>query len=97
TGWGHKTIGAYSAILTGELGRSELTSITAYNDNKNHNMQDFTPALGFLTELIFGVPGTPLEEWTRTRKFTQELRLATPLSDRFDWLLGAFYTHESSD
>ena len=30
-------------------------------------------------------------------KFTQELRLATPLGSHVDWLIGAYYTHELND
>ncbi len=33
---------------------------------------------------------------TATKKFTQELRLASPDSDSFEWLVGAYYTHEKS-
>ena len=31
-----------------------------------------------------------------TKKFTQEVRLATPIRSRVDWLMGLFYTHEAS-
>ena len=33
---------------------------------------------------------------TGTDKFTQEFRLVSPESDRFEWLLGAYYTDEDS-
>ena len=31
---------------------------------------------------------------TNLKKFTQEIRLASPSSDRFEWLVGAYYTRE---
>ena len=33
---------------------------------------------------------------TGTDKFTQEFRLVSPDSDRFEWLVGAYYTDEDS-
>jgi iron complex outermembrane recepter protein len=50
-----------------------------------------------VSEIAFAVPGLvsrlgPVE----TQKLTQELRLATPLSDRVDLLFGAFYTDEDT-
>lgn len=52
---------------------------------------------GPYTQAQFGVTGTPLVEDDRTTKFTQELRLSAPIGQNFDWLLGAFYSHEYSD
>ncbi len=37
-----------------------------------------------------------LPQTTATDKFTQEFRLLSPDSDRFEWLLGAYYTDEDS-
>ena len=63
---------------------------------------DLGPAAG-----LFGLPvlaqtpitrplGLQLFQTTGTKKFTQELRLASPNNDTLEWLIGAFYTHESS-
>ena len=35
-------------------------------------------------------------EDNETRKFTQEIRLSASVAERFDWLAGVFYTHEST-
>jgi outer membrane receptor protein involved in Fe transport len=40
--------------------------------------------------------GVELFQTTGTKKFTQEFRLSSPNNDTFEWLLGAFYTHEKS-
>ena len=59
--------------------------------NRNHFF-----ALG-LVLLLLGVQLRNFESFTlneRTSKFTEELRLAMPLTSRADWLLGFFYTHE---
>ena len=40
--------------------------------------------------------GVILNQITGTDKFTQEFRLVSPESDRFEWLLGAYYTDEDS-
>ena len=34
------------------------------------------------------------EQQTNLKKFTQEIRLASPSSDRLEWLVGAYYTRE---
>ena len=47
---------------------------------------------GTTDRLLSGV----LFQNTGTDKFTQEFRLVSPESDRFEWLLGAFYTDEDS-
>jgi outer membrane receptor protein involved in Fe transport len=70
--------------------------MTGYNINSYSDSVDFTPALGAVTQAQFGVPGTPLHDSNRTRKFTEELRLANALGQRLEWLLGAFYTNEDS-
>jgi iron complex outermembrane receptor protein len=87
---------AYSATLEGKVGNIELTSITGYNINSFHSTIDITSSLGSLTESLFGVPGTPLVTDGTTRKVTQELRANLPLGDKFEWLVGGFYTHENA-
>jgi len=94
---------AYSAQVAARVGSVDIASVTGYNVNSFADSFDYTSALGFYTAngvpgLVngFGVSGTPAFERTRTGKFSQELRLATTLWDKTDWLLGAYYTHENS-
>jgi len=88
---------AYSADLNGKLGDADLTSVTGYNINKFSNSLDYSYALGQCCTLpLYGVTGTPLFTDGTTKKFTQELRAAIPINRFLDWLLGGFYTRESS-
>jgi iron complex outermembrane recepter protein len=88
---------AYSATATLRLGDADLTSITGYNVNSFSGAFDFTFALGAATQAQYGVRGTALLDDNETRKFSQEVRLIWPINERFDWLLGAFYTDEDSE
>ncbi|MEP7247773.1 MAG: TonB-dependent receptor, partial [Gammaproteobacteria bacterium] len=97
--WKHQV---YSAIVTAQLGKSELTSLTAYSDNPNYDVVDFTasPLTGALP-LFYPDAGVTdfsnvLRQTYSSGKFTQELRLATPLGERLDSLVGAFYTTETN-
>ena len=87
---------AYSAILTTKFDSAELTAITGYNINQNSDSWDLTSAFGPTIQAQFGVGGAPVYQTLDTHKFTQEVRLLTPLSSQFDWLIGAFYTHENT-
>jgi iron complex outermembrane recepter protein len=88
---------AYSAIANAKVGNIALTSVTGYNVNAERDTYDYTYALGqCCTQPNFGVTGTPLANIQTAKKFTQEIRLSMPLGQMFDWLVGAFYTHENS-
>jgi iron complex outermembrane recepter protein len=78
---------AYGATVNATLGTFHLTSITGYSINQFSDSLDYSWA--------FGAP-TLLTENNRTSKLTQEFRLTTPIGDKAEWLLGAFYTHETS-
>ena len=94
----------FNANFNAKWGAIELTSVTGYSVNTIENSIDYTFALGPFTQggipalgfAGFGTPGTEVLEHNKTKRFTQELRLALPLGDRIDWLIGGFYGHESS-
>jgi iron complex outermembrane recepter protein len=96
TGQSSRTVQAYSAILVARLGAAELTSVSGYNISQYADTYDLTYYFSSLTQAQFGVPGTPTPESDKTDKFSQEIRLSTPIGNHVDWLLGAFFTHESS-
>ncbi len=104
TGHFEKISQFYSAIATLELGAAELISLTSYGLSTDESIVDFSPAFGELALSGipdtgfdgFGVAGAALVNDFETRKFTQELRLSTAMGERVDWLLGLFYTRESS-
>ena len=52
------------------------------------------PGIG-LPEPITDQPIAPFQnQTTGVKKFTQEFRLASPSNDRFEWMVGAYYTRE---
>ena len=77
-----------------------ITSITAYRkwDNTEYREGDFTSIAGDSTEAVFDVPfqlhDIGPQKW---HQLSQELRLASPLGDRFDWLIGAFFWQMDSE
>jgi len=90
----HRKVQAYSANLTAKRGNLDLTVLTGYNINTEAHSFDYTYALGGLTNAFFGVRGTQAVNSVKDSKFAQEIRLAAPIGERFEWLCGAFYTHE---
>jgi iron complex outermembrane receptor protein len=104
TGQTDSTLEAYSATLTGKLGGVDIISLSGYNINKYSDTFDSTPTFGSITQYGlpgtnfngFGVPGTLTIGLINTDKFSQEIRLSAPIGQRVEWLVGAFYEHESS-
>ena len=85
----------FSGVATASLGELQLESLTGYSENAHDTLQDFS-FLGFLSDIAFGTTGSgvSLVDRNTTYKFTQELRLSGPTDQRFEWRVGAFYTHE---
>ena len=77
-----------------------LTSITAWRNWENTEIRegDFTSIGGTSVQPVFGVPfqlhDLGPQEW---QQFSQELRIASPSGQRFEWLLGAFYWDQESE
>ncbi len=90
----------YSATLNYDLGFATATSATSYSKSAIVQVQDGSRVFGVLFPLLTGgaIPAgiTPFRIELDLEKFTQELRLTSPSDERFEWLLGAFYTHEKS-
>jgi len=100
----------YSATLDWEFaGGASLQSVTSYSEFLHDFQLDAAvvdvlgaPTAQLLT-FVYSTPGTAdtllsgiLDQTTGTDKFTQEFRLVSPQSDKFEWLLGAYYTDEDS-
>lgn len=70
---------------TFDLGGAELTSVTGFIDADRSYYTDLDAS-----------PATALEfiPTTDVRQFSQELRLAGQAGDRFDWLVGGFYSRD---
>jgi iron complex outermembrane receptor protein len=102
----------YSATIDWDLGGVSLQSVTSYSEFLDDFERDAATLVlfGFLPfptaqvyTFAYSTPGTTdtllsaiLDQNTETDKFTQEFRLVSPDSDRFEWLLGAYYTDEDS-
>ena len=95
----------YSGTLTWDFGPANLTSVTSYGvlDQKQFIDATLQPTRN-TTNLFYslfgaatGPTGLGLQSDIKTTKFTQEIRLASPDSDTFEWLVGGYYTHEKGD
>ncbi|MBS0274240.1 MAG: TonB-dependent receptor [Proteobacteria bacterium] len=74
----------YNTTIDWNLGFGTLTSATSYGKFTDHSSQDVTALYGTLLFTDF-----------RQKKFTQELRLASPDNQKLEWLAGFYYTHET--
>jgi outer membrane receptor protein involved in Fe transport len=87
----------YDAVLNADLGRYHLTSLTGYGVNDFKTPRQFSSAFwSGLSQQYFNVSGNELLNQFRTEKFSEELRLSSPMGEKIEWLVGAFYTHEKS-
>ena len=98
TGYYDREQQLYDASVSVDLGGATLTSITAYSVGDYDSMQDMTGGFGFLAGLLTGLPdaGAPARIASRTRKFSQELRVASDGDGPVEWLAGVFYTREKT-
>lgn len=88
----------YNGTLDFDLGFATLTSSTSYNEFESTFRADNTTQFSPLLASIFGVPNEfYLDQVTQYDKVVQELRLASPSNDTFEWLVGAYYTKEKGD
>jgi outer membrane receptor protein involved in Fe transport len=88
----------YSLRANYDFGWAALTSITSYQTQKARWSTDFSNRFGPLLSGIIGVPNLGVFDNVSVddHKITQEIRLASPDSDKLEWLGGLFFTHEKS-
>ncbi|MFC3215721.1 hypothetical protein [Novosphingobium panipatense] len=86
-----------SGTINYDLGPASLTSISSYQTIRNSYRQDGS-ALYVPTLASFGLPfeAVAVDQRRTTKKFTQEVRLASSGAKILDWMIGGFYTHEKS-
>ncbi|APZ98837.1 TonB-dependent receptor [Sphingopyxis sp. QXT-31] len=85
----------YSAVVEADLGFANLVSATSYSTLRQVFRADLTTQFGGLIEAVFGTPNDFFnQQTTRVRRLTQEVRLQSPESDSFEWLVGGYYTRE---
>jgi len=93
----------YSAEINWNAGWATATSVTSYGTTAQNLFTDATSTVlapgvtfGDLGELLTGAPtGVGEVSDLLVKKFTQEVRLASP-AQLLEWQVGAFYTRESS-
>jgi outer membrane receptor protein involved in Fe transport len=87
----------YDGTVDYDFGFASLLSSTSFARLKQNFLVDDTAVFGpLLTLAVFGTPtGLQQNQFTGFKKFTQEVRLTSPTNDRFEWLLGGFYTNET--
>jgi outer membrane receptor protein involved in Fe transport len=92
-GYDRKTA-AYSALLNWKIGIADLTSLTGYNTTSVRDSFDLSGPLNSFSEEYFGTVGSQILNFINVDRLTQEFRLAAPLGQKFDGLLGAFFSQE---
>lgn len=86
----------YNATLDYDFGFANLLSSTSYATLHRDDQQDATVLLGGLLSAVFKQPlGSAIFDNLHHAKFTQELRLVSP-AQKFEWMVGAFYTRETN-
>jgi outer membrane receptor protein involved in Fe transport len=92
----------YSGTIDYDFGFAALTSITSYSEQVRDELGDIsTQPTRPLANLIYAPTapntiGLAFESDVEVEKFTQEIRLQSPDNDRFQWLIGAYYTNEKT-
>ncbi len=97
----------YTSEIRAHLGSVDLTSVTGYgltdySSNPSFQTYDSIAAAATATATSAGIDGAELGQAFETRKFTQELRVASSpaaysiLGHRVDWLAGVFYDNETT-
>ena len=85
----------YNGVINYDFGFASLVSATSYSTLDQQFRSDLTPQFGGLIQAIFGAPNNfLLRQQTEVKRFTQEVRLQSPESDSFEWLIGGYYSDE---
>lgn len=92
----------YAGTIDYDFGFAALTSVTSYSEQKRDELGDIsTNAARGLANAIYAPTapnsvGLSFENDVEVEKFTQEVRLQSADSDRFEWLIGGYYTNEKT-
>jgi outer membrane receptor protein involved in Fe transport len=84
-----------SATVSYDFGSMALTSASSYQTVRTHQFADQTSYYAPFFPGFYSA--VSLDSNLSTDKFTQELRLSSAGGQPIDWVIGGFYTHESSD
>lgn len=90
----------FNGLVEYDFGFASLLSSTSFSKQDQTFDIDVVPILGTALNVLVGalVPGQVIgpfqNQQTNLKKFTQEVRLASPSSNTFEWMVGAYYTRE---
>jgi iron complex outermembrane recepter protein len=93
----------YNATVNWNAGLFSILSTTSYGILNSHTFTDASNQLlapGVTVEDLLGLAvgpnlGATLDDVVNMDKFTQEIRLSSPTSDRLEWQVGGYYTRET--
>jgi iron complex outermembrane receptor protein len=89
--------GIYSLDINKEMGAVQATSLTAYFDRKLDFVRDYSYFIGNLVQPLYPLISDNLSA-SRTKTFSQELRLASANSDGpLTWIAGLYYQHQDDN
>jgi outer membrane receptor protein involved in Fe transport len=91
------TLTLYSAVINWDTSGARLTSITGYQINHGKSLTDVSEIYDPLVAAFgAGTDAFSLPVDTTTRRFTQEVRLASHENKQFEWLVGGYFDHEQT-
>ncbi|RZM36069.1 MAG: TonB-dependent receptor [Sphingomonas sp.] len=85
----------YTGVLDYDFGFASIVSASSYSTLNQAYRTDLTSAFSAAIAPLIGPNEFYQHQTTRVRRFTQEVRIQSPSNDRFEWLVGGFYTHET--
>ncbi len=104
----YNSLTLYSGVVDWDFHWAKLTSVTGYQRNYGSYESDLTTFYDTLFGIEdfyfggFGINDNATDPYglpvsTSTRKFTQEVRLASPDNKSFEWVVGLYYDREITD
>jgi iron complex outermembrane recepter protein len=93
----------YNATINWNAGPFSILSTTSYGILNSDTFSDASNQLlapGLTVEDLLGLAigpnlGASLDDLVDMKKFTQEIRLSSPTSDRLEWQVGGYFTRET--
>jgi iron complex outermembrane receptor protein len=88
-----------SGIIDWNFHWAKLTSVTAYQDTRIQSARDFAVAYSAIISAALGPVGVQpyiVPADVRTKRITQEVRLASASNRSFEYVVGGFYSHENT-
>jgi outer membrane receptor protein involved in Fe transport len=95
----HSQFHIFTATVNYDFGPAKLTSISAYQDFEWRLVQDssynlpYAQSFGYPFTTYTALQGIPDQKF---EKFSQEMRLASNGAGPFQWVVGAFYSHQAN-